>query len=147
MALSAAWISNSNNSANSKWGQKSHARHCPIKFRLDTPTGINLSCTLFCSFLHTGTCVFIFFILIFPALFYPFYDIFLFLSVPSLFPKWHWPIYCTTGWTGPQVEVLSLVGRWLHCLKQYSGEVQFQTESSPKQIEHCLRNFDLSAYR
>jgi len=37
--------------------------------------------------------------------------------------------------------------RLLHCLKQYSGEAQFQNESSAKQIEHCLRNFDLSAYR
>jgi hypothetical protein len=39
----------------------------------------------FGSFLHTGTCLFIFFILIFPALFYPFYDIFAFLSAPSLY--------------------------------------------------------------
>merc|ERR1712212_1344166 len=37
--------------------------------------------------------------------------------------------------------------RLLHCLKQYSGEPQFQGESTPQQIEHCLRNFDLSAYR
>jgi len=42
---------------------------------------------------------------------------------------------------------LSNTLRLLHCLKQYSGETQFQAESSPKQIEHCLRNFDLSAYR
>merc|ERR1712181_188451 len=39
------------------------------------------------------------------------------------------------------------VSRLLHCLKQYSGEPQFQGESTPQQIEHCLRNFDLSAYR
>jgi myosin-5 len=37
--------------------------------------------------------------------------------------------------------------RILHNLKQYSGEKQFQNESSPKQIEQCLRNFDLSEYR
>jgi len=42
---------------------------------------------------------------------------------------------------------LSNTLRLLHCLKQYSGEPQFQMESSAKQIEHCLRNFDLSAYR
>eukprot|EP00092_Neocalanus_flemingeri_P009668 GFUD01010409.1.p1 GENE.GFUD01010409.1~~GFUD01010409.1.p1 ORF type:complete len:1838 (+),score=622.26 GFUD01010409.1:290-5803(+) len=42
---------------------------------------------------------------------------------------------------------LSNTLRLLHCLKQYSGEPQFQAESSAKQIEHCLRNFDLSAYR
>ena len=37
--------------------------------------------------------------------------------------------------------------RILHNLKQYSGEKQFQLESSPKQVEQCLRNFDLSEYR
>ena len=37
--------------------------------------------------------------------------------------------------------------RLLHCLKQYSEEVQFQGSSTPAQVEHCLRNFDLSAYR
>jgi len=42
---------------------------------------------------------------------------------------------------------LSNTLRVLHCLKQYSGEEQFQLHSSPKQIEHCLRNFDLTAYR
>jgi len=42
---------------------------------------------------------------------------------------------------------LSNTLRLLHCLKQYSGEPQFQAESTAKQIEHCLRNFDLSAYR
>ncbi len=47
----------------------------------------------------------------------------------------------------PFSEFIPGLGRWLHCLKQYSGEVQFQAESTPKQIEHCLRNFDLSAYR
>jgi len=42
---------------------------------------------------------------------------------------------------------LSNILRLLHCLKQYSGEAQFQVNSSPKQIEQCLRNFDLTAYR
>ena len=42
---------------------------------------------------------------------------------------------------------LSNTLRLLHCLKQYSGETQFQTQSTAKQVEHCLRNFDLSAYR
>jgi len=37
--------------------------------------------------------------------------------------------------------------RLLHCLKQYSGEPQFQVGSTQRQIDHCLRNFDLSAYR
>merc|ERR1712045_116754 len=35
----------------------------------------------------------------------------------------------------------------LHCLKQYSGETQFQAQSTAMQVQHCLRNFDLSAYR
>ena len=42
---------------------------------------------------------------------------------------------------------LSNMLRILHNLKQYSGEKQFQTGSSQKQIEQCLRNFDLSEYR
>ncbi|XP_023346173.1 unconventional myosin-Va, partial [Eurytemora carolleeae] len=42
---------------------------------------------------------------------------------------------------------LSNTLRLLHCLKQYSGEEQFQLHSTPKQVEHCLRNFDLTAYR
>lgn len=37
--------------------------------------------------------------------------------------------------------------RFLHTLKQYSGEKQFQTENTPRQNEHCLRNFDLAEYR
>ncbi|XP_052268042.1 unconventional myosin-Va-like [Dreissena polymorpha] len=37
--------------------------------------------------------------------------------------------------------------RFLHTLKQYSGEKQFQTKNTPRQNEHCLRNFDLSEYR
>merc|ERR1712223_899902 len=31
--------------------------------------------------------------------------------------------------------------------KQYSGETQFQAQSTTMQVQHCLRNFDLSAYR
>jgi len=42
---------------------------------------------------------------------------------------------------------LSNTLRLLHCLKQYSGETQFQAQSTPQQNGHCLRNFDLSAYR
>ncbi|KAJ8311363.1 hypothetical protein KUTeg_010718 [Tegillarca granosa] len=37
--------------------------------------------------------------------------------------------------------------RLLHTLKQYSGEKSFQSENTPRQNEHCLRNFDLSEYR
>ena len=42
---------------------------------------------------------------------------------------------------------LSNMLRLLHNLKQYSGEKQFQNGSSQKQIEQCLRNFDLSEFR
>ena len=49
------------------------------------------------------------------------------------------------------VETISLwlanTCRLLHNLKQYSGEKAFQAENTPKQNEHCLRNFDLSEYR
>ncbi|KAK5623619.1 Unconventional myosin-Vb [Crenichthys baileyi] len=37
--------------------------------------------------------------------------------------------------------------RLLHCLKQYSGEEAFMTQNTPKQNEHCLKNFDLAEYR
>ncbi|XP_064411640.1 unconventional myosin-Vb [Latimeria chalumnae] len=37
--------------------------------------------------------------------------------------------------------------RLLHCLKQYSGEEAFLTQNTPKQNEHCLKNFDLTEYR
>ncbi|KAM6289520.1 unconventional myosin-Vb-like [Aegotheles albertisi] len=37
--------------------------------------------------------------------------------------------------------------RLLHCLKQYSGDVGFMTQNTPKQNEHCLKNFDLTEYR
>ncbi len=42
---------------------------------------------------------------------------------------------------------LSNVLRILHNLKQYSGEKHFLAVSTPKQVEQCLRNFDLSEYR
>ncbi|XP_073475673.1 unconventional myosin-Vb isoform X2 [Aquarana catesbeiana] len=42
---------------------------------------------------------------------------------------------------------LSNSSRLLHCLKQYSGDEGFMTSNSPKQNEHCLRNFDLTEYR
>ena len=34
---------------------------------------------------------------------------------------------------------LSNTLRLLHCLKQYSGETQFQAQSTPIQVQHCLR--------
>ncbi|XP_060780203.1 unconventional myosin-Va isoform X1 [Neoarius graeffei] len=37
--------------------------------------------------------------------------------------------------------------RFLHCLKQYSGDEQFMKFNTPKQNEHCLSNFDLAEYR
>ncbi|XP_049339461.1 unconventional myosin-Va isoform X4 [Astyanax mexicanus] len=37
--------------------------------------------------------------------------------------------------------------RFLHCLKQYSGDEQFMKYNTPKQNEHCLSNFDLAEYR
>ncbi|XP_027650306.2 unconventional myosin-Vb isoform X1 [Falco peregrinus] len=36
--------------------------------------------------------------------------------------------------------------RLLHCLKQYSGDAGFMTQNTPKQNEHCLKNFDLTEY-
>ncbi|XP_018416500.1 PREDICTED: unconventional myosin-Vb [Nanorana parkeri] len=42
---------------------------------------------------------------------------------------------------------LSNSSRLLHCLKQYSGDEGFMTSNSPRQNEHCLRNFDLTEYR
>ncbi|KAJ7413449.1 Unconventional myosin-Vb [Pitangus sulphuratus] len=36
--------------------------------------------------------------------------------------------------------------RLLHCLKQYSGDENFVTQNTPKQNEHCLKNFDLIEY-
>ncbi|KAM3845124.1 unconventional myosin-Vb isoform 2-T2 [Vipera latastei] len=42
---------------------------------------------------------------------------------------------------------LSNTSRLLHCLKQYSGDTGFMTQNTPKQNEHCLKNFDLTEYR
>lgn len=42
---------------------------------------------------------------------------------------------------------LSNILRFLHTLKQYSGDGAFQAENTPKQNEQCLKNFDLSEYR
>uniref|UniRef100_A0A8C2ICS4 Myosin VAb n=1 Tax=Cyprinus carpio TaxID=7962 RepID=A0A8C2ICS4_CYPCA len=37
--------------------------------------------------------------------------------------------------------------RFLHCLRQYSGEEAYTKHNTPRQNEHCLTNFDLSEYR
>ncbi|XP_054626207.1 unconventional myosin-Va isoform X3 [Dunckerocampus dactyliophorus] len=37
--------------------------------------------------------------------------------------------------------------RFLHCLKQYSGEEAFMKHNTARQNEHCLSNFDLAEYR
>ncbi|XP_031755045.1 unconventional myosin-Va isoform X6 [Xenopus tropicalis] len=37
--------------------------------------------------------------------------------------------------------------RFLHCLKQYSGEEGFMKHNTTRQNEHCLTNFDLAEYR
>nr|XP_023664120.1 unconventional myosin-Vb isoform X2 [Paramormyrops kingsleyae] len=42
---------------------------------------------------------------------------------------------------------LANTSRFLHCLKQYSGEEAFMTQNTSKQNEHCLKNFDLAEYR
>uniref|UniRef100_A0A4W4E7D8 Myosin VB n=1 Tax=Electrophorus electricus TaxID=8005 RepID=A0A4W4E7D8_ELEEL len=42
---------------------------------------------------------------------------------------------------------LANTSRLLHCLKQYSGDEAFMTQNTPKQNEHCLKNFDLAEYR
>uniref|UniRef100_A0AAQ4PDB3 Myosin VA n=1 Tax=Gasterosteus aculeatus aculeatus TaxID=481459 RepID=A0AAQ4PDB3_GASAC len=42
---------------------------------------------------------------------------------------------------------LSNTCRFLHCLKQYSGDEAFMKHNSPRQNEHCLSNFDLAEYR
>ncbi|XP_048023808.1 unconventional myosin-Va isoform X2 [Megalobrama amblycephala] len=42
---------------------------------------------------------------------------------------------------------LSNTCRFLHCLKQYSGDDQFMKHNTPKQNDHCLSNFDLAEYR
>nr|XP_010598394.1 unconventional myosin-Va isoform X6 [Loxodonta africana] len=42
---------------------------------------------------------------------------------------------------------LSNTCRFLHCLKQYSGEEGFMKYNTSRQNEHCLTNFDLAEYR
>uniref|UniRef100_A0A8C9T924 Myosin VA n=1 Tax=Scleropages formosus TaxID=113540 RepID=A0A8C9T924_SCLFO len=42
---------------------------------------------------------------------------------------------------------LSNTCRFLHCLKQYSGEEAFMKHNTQKQNDHCLTNFDLAEYR
>ncbi|XP_073474828.1 unconventional myosin-Va isoform X2 [Aquarana catesbeiana] len=42
---------------------------------------------------------------------------------------------------------LSNTCRFLHCLKQYSGEEAFMKHNTPRQNDHCLTNFDLAEYR
>ncbi|XP_017159497.1 unconventional myosin-Va isoform X3 [Poecilia reticulata] len=37
--------------------------------------------------------------------------------------------------------------RFLHCLKQYSGDEGFMKHNTSRQNEHCLSNFDLAEYR
>nr|XP_029136584.1 unconventional myosin-Va [Labrus bergylta] len=37
--------------------------------------------------------------------------------------------------------------RFLHCLKQYSGDEAFMKHNTQRQSEHCLSNFDLAEYR
>uniref|UniRef100_A0A3Q2ZND0 Unconventional myosin-Va n=1 Tax=Hippocampus comes TaxID=109280 RepID=A0A3Q2ZND0_HIPCM len=37
--------------------------------------------------------------------------------------------------------------RFLHCLKQYSGDDVFMKHNTSRQNEHCLSNFDLTEYR
>ncbi|MEE6503037.1 hypothetical protein FKM82_004721 [Ascaphus truei] len=42
---------------------------------------------------------------------------------------------------------LSNTCRFLHCLKQYSGEEGFMKHNTQRQNDHCLSNFDLAEYR
>ncbi|XP_015274158.1 PREDICTED: unconventional myosin-Va [Gekko japonicus] len=42
---------------------------------------------------------------------------------------------------------LSNTCRFLHCLKQYSGEEGFMKHNTTRQNEHCFTNFDLAEYR
>ena len=42
---------------------------------------------------------------------------------------------------------LSNLLRFLNNMQQYSGEENFNKFSTPKQVEQCLRSFDLSEYR
>ncbi|XP_037624073.1 unconventional myosin-Vc [Sebastes umbrosus] len=42
---------------------------------------------------------------------------------------------------------LSNTYQLLNCLKQYSGEEEFQKQNTPRQKKNCLQNFDLSEHR
>ncbi|XP_061679063.1 unconventional myosin-Vc isoform X2 [Syngnathoides biaculeatus] len=42
---------------------------------------------------------------------------------------------------------LSNMYQLLNCLKQYSGEEEFRKQSTPRQINNCLQNFDLSDHQ
>ncbi|XP_077375932.1 unconventional myosin-Va isoform X4 [Festucalex cinctus] len=42
---------------------------------------------------------------------------------------------------------LSNTCRFLHCLKQYSGDEVFMQHNTSRQNDHCLSNFDLTEYR
>uniref|UniRef100_A0A8C5I5N4 Myosin VAa n=1 Tax=Gouania willdenowi TaxID=441366 RepID=A0A8C5I5N4_GOUWI len=52
---------------------------------------------------------------------------------------------------GDDVETVSFwlanTCRFLHCLKQYSGDEAFMKHNTSRQNEHCLSNFDLAEYR
>ncbi|XP_031750785.1 unconventional myosin-Vb isoform X2 [Xenopus tropicalis] len=61
-------------------------------------------------------------------------------GIKKVLKKHHSEFQITSFW-------LSNSSRLLHCLKQYSGDEGFMTSNSPKQNEHCLRNFDLTEYR
>ncbi|XP_021923468.1 unconventional myosin-Va [Zootermopsis nevadensis] len=61
-------------------------------------------------------------------------------TIKKVIKKRHEDLDTTVLW-------LSNTLRLLHNLKQYSGDKTFQAENTPKQIEQCLHNFDLSEYR
>ncbi|XP_037109378.1 unconventional myosin-Vc isoform X2 [Syngnathus acus] len=42
---------------------------------------------------------------------------------------------------------LSNMYQLLNCLKQYSGEEEFSKQSTPRQLNNCLQNFDLSDHQ
>ncbi|XP_061532010.1 unconventional myosin-Vc isoform X3 [Phycodurus eques] len=42
---------------------------------------------------------------------------------------------------------LSNMYQLLNCLKQYSGEEEFRKQSTPRQVNNCLQNFDLSDHQ
>ncbi|XP_051659620.1 unconventional myosin-Vb isoform X2 [Manacus candei] len=61
-------------------------------------------------------------------------------GIKKVLKKHHDDFEMTSFW-------LANVCRLLHCLKQYSGDEGFMTQNTPKQNEHCLKNFDLTEYR